>query len=367
MECAFKVKHEMKDLRGLVADYLLQNEGDVSGAHYAFFDKDAAGNMVVAGKMEKTRGDKKTCKKPKLTLEQYASAIAKGSLYGGDLEIAILAITLDVSIHVYSWHFFDGKNEFRPQVFGHSDRVLSLIFDQDFQSGGRGDHYDLIIDKFPKWRKYMYSLPMWKSDYDLSETVAGRGLKAIRDFKEGDVVTFYDGHRVDERGKLVYERPRLKELFDMFGVDPFGFDFQRSHALCLGRCDVTGVVIDGYPMTLPVFDDLTEVQIGRGALANSANPTDSNMIMVWAEAPDLPSDPINNLANCEAFLIARRPIKAGEELLWNYRLREGTRVRLAASPAASAARAASPVVSAPAASPVVSAPAASPVVFCFRK
>jgi hypothetical protein len=50
-----------------------------------------------------------------------------------------------VQFHVYSWQFFNGQN-YAPQVIGSADRVVSLLFEQDFSSktGGR-DHYEVII------------------------------------------------------------------------------------------------------------------------------------------------------------------------------------------------------------------------------
>jgi hypothetical protein len=38
----------------------------------------------------------------------------------------------------------------------------------------------------------------------------------------------------------------------------------------------------------------------------------------WVPAPDLPADIVNKLSNCECFVVCTRPIKRGEELLWNY-------------------------------------------------
>jgi hypothetical protein len=329
-----KVTLTVQSVRKTVAQSLLDSKGQIPG-HYQYFEELPDGCIVLTDYLQKVRQSKSKAavKNPtKTTLEAYAESIENQCLYGGDLEVSVLAHVFDVAIHVYSWHYFDGRSQFAPQIYGNGQRVISLLFEQDFgsRSGGR-DHYDLIIDKFKKWRKYMLAMPVWNQDIGLCNGLGGRGIKALRAFKSGDVITFYDGHRVDKSGKVLIPRESVSELYADFGVEPDDIPFRKTHAVSLGRVHVTGLMIDGYPMTLPVFDDVSDLKIGRGALANSANPHDSNMKMVWVEAPDLPRDIINNLENCEAFLIARRDIKAGEELLWHYKLHKEVRVRLAGS------------------------------------
>ena len=283
-----------------------------------FFEKndDDEGAYVLTGAYELVRGEdaklkKKNKNRPRPTLQQYATQL-RHDLYGGDLEFYVLASLYNLTIHVYSWHFFDGQRNYSPQVIGSGPRIISLLFEQDFRSstGGR-DHYCLITSqKFTKWNALMRAMPKWKVDIGPCNGRAGRGVCALRDFKKGDPLLYYDGHRVDDKGVVVIEREAVKKLYDHFRdqLSQIYDDtkFVQSHAVCLGRCHCTGLLIDGYALTLPCFDDVDI--LGRGALANSANPKDSNMKLLWIEAPDLPIDVIDHLRDCEAILVARRDI-----------------------------------------------------------
>lgn len=316
-------------VRASVADHLISeitSKGSISGQPYECFEKQIDGSMLLAGEFQARRGS--SSKKQKaMSLQEYALQL-RGALYGGDLEIAVLANKYDVTINVYSWHFFDGRRNFAPQKYGSGRREISFLFEQDFssQKGGR-DHYDLILsDKFEKWRAYMNAMPKWNQDIGICYGSAGRGIKALKDFKKGDVLLYYDGHRVNERGETVIKRETVAELFEQFSLDSHVPCFVRTHAVSLGRTHITGLLIDGYPLTLPQLDEVEVV--GRGALANSGSPHDSNMKMVWIEAPDLAPDAIDHLRDCEAFLIAKRDIQSGEELLWHYALHNVRRIRL---------------------------------------
>jgi hypothetical protein len=310
----------LKQVRDSVAAHLvkeIEENGAIPGQMYEYFEKNDEGAFVLTGAFESLRGEaaarRKKGKKasPKPTLHEYAAKIQSG-MYGGDLEMIVLASVYNVSFHVYSWHFFDEQRHHEPQVIGSGPRIISLLYEQDFSSATGGqDHYQLMkSQKFTKWNAYMRDMPKWKIDIGPTFGRAGRGIMALRDFKKGDVLLYYDGHRVDERGEIEIEREGVKKLFDHFSLEMSAqYDwttFVKSHAVCLGRTHVTGLFIDGYPLTLPCFDDV-EV-LGRGALANSGSPKDSNMRMVWVEAPDLPTDFVNHLRDCEAFLVARRDI-----------------------------------------------------------
>jgi hypothetical protein len=342
---AIKAKEmaSVSDLREKVAEYLMQNNGQVKSAEFKdqWFKKGDDGIYVLDGqfqnirhtKNDKEKAEEKAQPPPQkvVTVDDYARMIVSGGLYGGDLEIAVLADILDATICVYSCFFFDDQTgRFQAEVRGRGANVISLLFQQNFGSKkGGSDHWDLICDKFAKWRQYMRQMPVWNTDIALCIGRGGRGIKALRDIEKGEPITFYDGHRVDEKGKIVIMRAAVKELLDFFSVDPEALDFHKSHAVCLGRVHVTGLMIDGYPLTLPVFDEVVEVMVGRGALANSASLTDSNTKLVWVDAPDLPLDPVNNLICCEAVLVARRRIYAGEEILWHYAIHKQVRIRLA--------------------------------------
>lgn len=243
-----------------------------------------------------------------MTLQQYAAKVRK-DLYGGDLEIACLACIFNVSIHVYSWMTFNDTNVFQPERYGSGQSHVSLLFQQDFSSEEGGmDHYDLIVaDQFSKWRNYMSAMPVWKEDLGICSSLKGRGIQALRDFEEGDVLLWYDGHRTNTAGRLVFERPSITALLQRLNFDyDSSVDFHDTHAVRLGRLQSLDIVIDGYPLCDPRFDD--ELWVGRGALANSASPEDSNMILIWVEAPDLPPDPVDNVRNCEAIMLARKRI-----------------------------------------------------------
>ena len=294
----------LQEVRGAVCEYLKLSKGIIPGMHYAPFTTEDDGSVVLSEPIRVLRASKVV--QVRTTLEEYADMVTN-NLYGGDLETLVLAHVYKVRINVYSWHYFNGKRRFRPQAFGQGDHGFDIFFEQNFASrtGGQ-DHYDIVIDKFPKWRKLMNAMPTWKIDIGLCCNARGRGIKALRAFKKGDVLMWYDGHRVDDKGNVVFERQDVSELYSASGLDPRAVEFQKSHAVCLGRVHVTGLQIDGYPLTLEMFDDVPD--IGRGALCNSGTPAESNMKMVWLEAPDLTVDPINHLADCEGFLVAKRDI-----------------------------------------------------------
>jgi hypothetical protein len=216
----------------------------------------------------------------------------------------------DLTINVFSWQFFDAERlSFSPQVYGSGSRTVSIVFDQDFsREDGGADHYDLILhQKFTKWTTYMRNMPKWNKDIAICTSKGGRGIKALRNFKKGDVLLYYDGHRIDDTGQLVIPRQSVSKLCTDYGVASSLPHFERTHAVCLGRTHCTGLLIDGYPLTLANFDEVEIV--GRGALANSGSPKESNMKMVWVEAPDLPPDYVDHLRDCEAFLVASRDIR----------------------------------------------------------
>jgi hypothetical protein len=97
-----------------------------------------------------------------------------------------------------------------------------------------------------------------------------------------------------------------------------GSSFKKSHSVSLGRTHLSGLVIDGYPLCDPILDSNID-SLGRFALCNSASSdATANVKLKWVPAPDLPADVVNNIADCECFVVCTRPIKKGEELLWNY-------------------------------------------------
>lgn len=94
----------------------------------------------------------------------------------------------------------------------------------------------------------------------------------------------YGGHLCDKDGNIVHERKAVRDLMDRFPVidrHAQGTEFQVSHAVWTGtkgkqgRNKLSGLVVDGGPLTHPVLDHVAGVE--RGALANSANHKDKNM------------------------------------------------------------------------------------------
>ncbi len=296
-----------RDLRKQVSEFLLSSNGQVPGMVYQQFEQLPDGRILSCAALQAYRNRTLA----PMALQEYARKVEK-DLYGGDLEVAVLAHLFKVQIHIYTWQYYHESNIFAPQHFGDisaKDHV-SMLWEQNFDSekGGQ-DHYDTVYtDYYLKWRRYMFAMPEWKKDIGpcFSE-VRGRGIKALRAFKAGDVLLFYDGHRVNSEGGVVFERQAVKHLFEKYNLDPASIEFQRTHSVGVGRSLVTDVLIDGYPLTLSMFDP--EPCIGRGALANSANLTESNMIMEWHDAPDLPLDHVDKIRNKEGFLVARRDIE----------------------------------------------------------
>jgi hypothetical protein len=182
----------VKSLRSKVADFLLSSKGQVPGMVYAQFTQLSDGSIVTdpSASLQIARN----IGHAPITLEQYAAKVRK-DLYGGDLEIATLACVFQVSIHVYSWIYFNDSNVFQPEYYGSGQQHVALLFQQDFSSAkGAQDHYDLIVaDQFWKWRKCMNAMPVWKKDLGICNSLKGRGIQALRDFEPDEVLLWYDG------------------------------------------------------------------------------------------------------------------------------------------------------------------------------
>ena len=306
---AVKEQLTPQDLRKQVADFLRNSKGQVPGLLYQQFEELEDGRIV--SRRDASLQSSRNKPLAPMTLEQYASKVEK-NLYGGDLEIAVLAHLFKVAIHVYTWQFYQGSDVFSPEFFGDllCQKHVAMLWTQnfDYETGGQ-DHYDTVyLDHYAKWRHYMFTMPEWNKDIGPCFSEArGRGVKALRAFKAGEVIMFYDGHRVNHQGVLVFERLAVKQLFERYNFDPASIEFKRTHAVGLVRNLSVDILIDGYALTLPIFD--CEPCIGRGALANSASLQQSNMIMEWHDAPDLPLDVVDGIRDKEGFLVARRDIE----------------------------------------------------------
>jgi hypothetical protein len=302
----------MKEVREAVADFVVASKGIVAADEGSTFDisdeqqRPFRGSAAAAAK-------KKTKPLKKMSVEEYAEKV-RLNMYGGDAEIAAMALKYSVTVHVYSWLTFHESNVFAPLVFNASSATkgtVALVFEQNFSNAmGTEDHYDtILVDKFKKWRGYMCAMPKWGTDIGVcTHPIRGRGVQAFRRFQKGNVLMFYDGHRVDPATRKVgFESSFLTDLYSRLQFDPEAEPFHSSHALRLGRRHCTDFVIDGYPTTDARFDCVEFM--GRAALANSANAKDANMICVWVKSPNFPADLIEKIADCECFMIARRDIQ----------------------------------------------------------
>jgi len=123
------IQVQSSQLRNEVADFLIESKGLVPGMVYDHFEKNEDGEIVTSAVMETKRNVRVATK----TLQQYADSVRK-SLYGGDLEVAVLAHLYKVQVRVYCWQFYHDHNVFHPQYFGDicCDRCISLLWEQDF-------------------------------------------------------------------------------------------------------------------------------------------------------------------------------------------------------------------------------------------
>ncbi len=304
----------MREVRAAVADFFVASNGIVTIDEGSAFDVSDECQQPFRGSAKAADAKRKKAKPlKKMSVEEYAGKV-RGNLYGGDAEIAAMALKYDVAVQVYSWHIFHENNVFAPQVFNASSATkgtVSLLFEQKFANAmGTEDHYDtILVDKFKKWRGYMCAMPKWGSDVGVcTHDLRGRGVVALKEFKKGDVLMWYDGHRVDPATRKVgFESSFLTALYNRLQFDPEAESFHPSHALRLGRRHCTDFVIDGYPTTNERFDSMEFM--GRAALANSASAKESNMKCVWVKSPNFPPDLIEKIADCECFMVARRDIQ----------------------------------------------------------
>ena len=139
----------------------------------------------------------------------------------------------------------------------------------------------------------------------------GRGIFAGRNFSKKDVLGWYDGHRCNFNGSLVFEREAVKELMRQFPVIDrlkTGAKMMIPHTLMPRQRKESAMLIDGHPLTHALLE---EVKCGKFALANStSNRHDATAFIDWVAAPDIPKDPSAEDAHLEAFIVARKHIKS---------------------------------------------------------
>ena len=178
---------------------------------------------------------------------------------------------------------------------------------------GTGDHTTLMIHKYAEHAELMSRLPVIDVDYCVAESKYGFGLKAMRDYDEGDVTGnsftsiiiqfilflfcftlnlkflqtgFYDGHRVDDKtGKVVIRRASVTALMRSYPEIDRELNnecFRMTHAVRLGRAGSNSatresrLVIDGGPLAHRRLDHVAG-KIGRMSLADSASDKKKNM------------------------------------------------------------------------------------------
>lgn len=178
------------------------------------------------------------------------------------------------------------------------------------------DEYRMLHDK----------LPLWNVDLEVFQVdeFIGRGIRALRKFKKGEVIGMYDGHRCDEKGNIKIRLPSVSAMLSQYPIldreKNKALSFQPSHSVSVCRTHLSGLYIDGGPLCDPILDSLVN-NFGRLALANSASsPQQANMKPKWVKSPNLPRDYVNGQADTECFFTATRDIESGEEFLWAYPL-----------------------------------------------
>ena len=318
-------------MRKMIGDHIVQKKGHiplylagelVCSDQYLALD---ANMEPISGhiRFEIMRG----CAEVDLPVAEFAAALLHGHkkrvVYGGDECFAAFVELYQTPLCRY------GSYTMQPEVFG----VASGQSPEHFILWTVGkskaeDHCDILIPKksddpaahdsprnrFEKHERMMKQALSWVWGRDLYirfiSQEKGRGIFAGRDFEVDDVLGWYDGHRCDTSGKLVFARAAVASLFQLFphlNREETGDSIMRTHCLQLNRTAESGVVIDGHPLTHPCLDDVPN--IGRFAIANSDNPEFCNMKMICVPAPDIPPDKIMRLLNLEHFLVARLPIR----------------------------------------------------------
>lgn len=151
-------------------------------------------------------------------------------------------------------------------------------------------------------------------DFYISRSKYGRGLFAARDFEIGEIITSYDG--------------------DLIHDSDLG-SRTRTHML---RVPGTDLIWDGYELTKRlVYDRTTQLfyppsqddDAGFGAVANSSSRGNAKIKWFYNDLKSRPSgynpDAQTNLPGKDLkpkvpYLIASRPIDAGQEILWKYQV-----------------------------------------------
>lgn len=159
----------------------------------------------------------------------------------------------------------------------HSGMRVCLLFEHA-PSGGC-DHYSLIENKFARHWQLMADLPEIDVDFNIRESAGkGRGFFSMRDFQKGELIDFYEGHRVNSEGVVQIYRANVTKLMKEYPlIDRHANDsgFQMSHAMWVHDKE-SGLIIDGGPLTHPCLDHV-KGKIGRIAVCNSGNYQQSNM------------------------------------------------------------------------------------------
>ena len=318
-------------MRKIIGDHIVQKQGHiplylagelVGSDQYLALDKN---RREISGRIrfEIMRG----CAEVDLSVAEFAVALLQGHkkrvVYGGDECFAAFVDLYQTPLCRY------GTYTREPEVFGvASGQAPEHFILWTVGKSKAEDHCDILIPKtsddpaalesprnrYEKHERMMRQALSWKWGVDLyirfiSEE-KGRGIFAGRDFEVDDVLGWYDGHRCDPSGQLVFARAAVAMLFEKYphlNREETGEPIIRTHCLQLNRSAESGVVIDGHPLTHPCLDE--EPNIGRFALANSANPESCNMKMICVPAPDIAPDKIMRLLDLEHFLVARVRIR----------------------------------------------------------
>ena len=254
-----------------------------------------------------------------LPVADYARALVHGfesrTIYGGDDVFAAFADLFQTPICRYN--LFESS----PEVFGvpgakASEHSILWIRGKS----NAEDHCDILIPKvvdeaFAKHARMMAQALSWEWGVGKDLIVQfisdfmGRGIFAGRNFSKKDVLGWYDGHRCNFNGSLVFERQAVQELMQQFPVinrHRLGHTMMITHTLMPRQRKESAMLIDGHPLTHALLED---VKCGKFALANSTtNRHDATAVLDWVAAPDIPKDSAAEDAHLECFVIARKDI-----------------------------------------------------------
>jgi hypothetical protein len=145
--------------------------------------------------------------------------------------------------------------------------------------------------------------------------------------KAHQVVALYRGHLVDDGGAIVISCPHTEELFKKY--PQVRRPFSKSHAAKVNRMRINHM-IDGSHHTCSTFDnnpDRCGVPWGS-CLNSSVTEAEANCRIMWCASPHLSQHRQNmnkNDNDLVGFIVTKRFLEAGVELIWCYSVAQAYR------------------------------------------